>query len=315
MLSAKNINPCASVVAGARVEGGHTDSTRADNGFVDAVLEIVRTLTGVDFRCYRPAVLERRIANHLASVGVASNDEYLRLLRSSAAEPFRLLERITIKVSRFYRYATAFDYMRDVVLPALAKARAGEPLRIRSVGCGGGEEPYTFAMLLEAAGLEGVIEATDIDSTALNAARAGIYPLAAAAELPAPLVCKYLERVVVGGQPRYRIQDNLRARVCSSRADITAAFPASDSESFDLVSCRNVLIYLQRPAQVSATRRLLDILRVNGVLCLGEAEWPLPEFAEHLEPLPHKTRLFRLRAPQPFSAHHELNRARFRPGT
>ena len=315
MPGAKNIDPCASVVPGARIDGGHTDSHRTDNGFVGAVLEIVRTRTGVDFGCYRPAMLERRIANHFASVGAASNDEYLRLLRGSAAEPFRLLERITIKVSRFYRYAPAFDYMRDVLLPALAQARAGDPLRILSVGCGGGEEPYTFAMLLEQAGLNGIIEATDIDSTALNAARAGIYPLAAMAELPTPLLAEYLEPVVVRGQPRYRVQDNLHSRVRFSRADITGAAPAPDSERFDLVSCRNVLIYLQRPAQVTATRKLLDMLRVDGVLCLGEAEWPLPELAEQLEPLPHKTRLFRPRAPQPFIADHELNRARFRPGT
>jgi chemotaxis methyl-accepting protein methylase len=170
------------------------------------------------------------------------------------------------------------------------------PVRIACVGGGAGEEPYTFAMLLEHAGLEGSIEATDVDASALEAAHAGHYPLTAAAELPAAFADDYLEPVVVDGQPRYRVQDNLRARVRFARADITADAEGSGSD-FDLVSCRNVLIYLQRSAQERAMRRLLAMTRREGVLCLGEAEWPLPEFSAQLEPLPNRTRLFRVLRP------------------
>jgi hypothetical protein len=108
MLSAKNAARCP----------GLSTSPAADDALIDAVVEILRSRTTVDFSIYRPAMLQRRIANHLASTGVGSAAEYLSLLRASAAEPFRLLERITIKVSRFYRYALAFDHLRDVVLPA-----------------------------------------------------------------------------------------------------------------------------------------------------------------------------------------------------
>ncbi len=124
--------------------------------------------------------------------------------------------------------------------------------------------------------------------------RLGHYSLTAAAELPASFRETWLEPVVIQGQPRYRVQDNLRARVNFSRRDVMTNPPAN-LERFDLVSCRNVLIYLQRSAQASATRQLLDMIRDDGVLCFGEAEWPLPEFAERLAPLPHRTRLFRVR--------------------
>ncbi|MEJ1965965.1 MAG: protein-glutamate O-methyltransferase CheR [Gammaproteobacteria bacterium] len=298
----------------------------ANEDFLRSVLDIVRTRTGVDFTCYRAAMLERRIANHVASSGATSNEDYLQRLQVSPAAAFRLLERITIKVSRFHRHAPTFEHLRDTLLPQLAHERDGQPLRIWCAGCGAGEEAYTFAMLLEDAGVDGFIEATDVDASVLNGARAGIYPLTAAVELPAALSAAFLEPVVEDGRAAYRVHDRLRTRVRFSRHDITSnaapprpsSAPGSASGSaheharFDLVSCRNVLIYLQRAAQVRATQRLLDATRENGVLCLGEAEWPLPELATELEPLPHRTRLFRLRPPLPFGADHELNRARFR---
>jgi chemotaxis methyl-accepting protein methylase len=282
MRPAKIIEPCTGSSAGPAPE----------RAFVDAVVDILRSRTGVDFASYRAAMLERRIANHLASSGAGSVAEYLGLLRTIPAEPFRLLERITIKVSRFYRHAPAFDHLRD--------------------GCGAGEEPYTLAMLLEKAGIDGSIEATDIDASALNEARAGLYPLTSTAELPAALAAEYLEPVVAGGQPVYRVHEDLRARVRFTHHDVTSDVAAPGKGPFDLVSCRNVLIYLQRPAQLSATLRLIDVIREGGVLSLGEAEWPSPELMELIEPLPHRTRLFRLRSVSPFIADHELNRAHLR---
>ena len=296
------------------IPGAGNGAAAGVEGHVHAVLEIVRAHTGVDFACYRTPMLERRISNRVASVGAASVADYLRVLRGSAEEPFRLLERLTIKVSRFYRHAPTFDHLAYVMLPELAKARGGEPLRIWCAGCGAGEEAYTFAMLLEHLRIDGFVEATDIDATALEDARAAVYPLSAAVELPASLIEAYLEPEVVRGQPGYRVQDNLRERVRFTRHDVTAPVAPPGNHCFDLVSCRNVLIYLQRAAQANAMRRLLDVIREDGVLCLGEAEWPLPELASELEPLPHKTRLFRMRAAAPFADDNELNRARLRPG-
>ena len=274
------------------------------------VLEILRARTGVNFASYRPAMLERRIASHFATSGAMSSEDYLRQLQGSSAAAFRLLENITIKVSRFYRHAPTFDLLRGGLLAQLARERASRPLRIWCAGCGAGQEAYTFAMLLEHAGVEGFIEATDVDDTALNAARVGIYPIAATAELPSALVTRYLEPVVSQSQPAYRAVDSLRALIRFSRHDVTSNAPPPGEQSFDLVSCRNVLIYLQPAAQEEATYRLLDATEENGVLCMGEAEWPRPLFGAKLQPLPHRTRMFRVRATAPpYEADHELNRA------
>jgi len=266
------------------------------SGFIHEVLEVLRAHTGVDFTAYRPAMLERRIVGRMASIHIASEADYLALLRSSAAEPISLLEKITIKVSRLYRHAPTFNCLRDTVLPALTEARRGAPLRIWCAGCGTGEEAYTLAMLLEQAGIEGSIDATDIDPSALEFARAGVFPLTATPELPPGLKEAYLDPVVERGQPRYRAHDSLRSRIRFARHDVTSNVPpARHDEQFDLVSCRNVLIYLQPTAQAHATRRLIEMTRPGGVMCLGEAEWPQAELSSRLVPLPGKTRLFRVR--------------------
>lgn len=273
------------------------------------VLEILHARTGVNFAIYRPAMLERRIASHFATSGAASCEDYLRQLQGSPAAAFRLLENITIKVSRFYRHAPTFDHLGAGLLEQLAHARAGRPLRIWCAGCGAGEEAYTFAMLLERIGIDGSIEATDVDASALNRARIGIYPINATVELPPALVTRYLEPVVSRHRPAYRVQDCLRARIHFSRHDIGSHAPPPGQQPFDLVSCRNVLIYFQPAAQTEATHRLLEATDEGGVLCLGEAEWPPPQFAAKLQPLPNRTRMFRVTRTLPFEADHELNRA------
>ena len=275
------------------------------------VLEVLHAHTGVDFASYRPAMLERRIARHFATSGATSSEDYLRQLQGSPGAAFRLLENIMIKVSRFYRHAPTFDHLSGL-LEQLARERVGRPLRIWCAGCGAGEEAYTLAMLLERAGVDGFIEATDVDSTALNRARAGIYPISSTVELPAALVARYLEPIVSRGEPAYRAHDDLRARIHFSRHDITSHAPPPAEQRFDLVSCRNVLIYFQPASQADATRRLLDAIDEGGVLCLGEAEWPLPEFVATLQPLQYKTRMFRVHTTQPFQADQELNRAALR---
>jgi chemotaxis methyl-accepting protein methylase len=293
-----------------------SDGTAADARSIRAclasVLEILHARTGVNFAAYRPAMLERRIANHFATSGTASSEDYLRHLQGSPAAAFRLLENITIKVSRFYRHAPAFDHLSAGLLEQLARERAGRPLRIWCVGCGAGEEAYTLAMLLEHARIEGSIDATDVDATALNKARIGIYPIPATVELPTTLVTRYLEPVVARAQPAYRVHDSLRARIRFSLHDVSSTAPPPGEARYDLVSCRNVLIYFQAAAQADATHRLLDATEEGGLLCLGEAEWPPPQFAAHLQPLPHKTRMFRVSRTEPFAADHELNRAALR---
>ena len=256
---------------------------------VGAILDVLRQRTGVDFSRYRCATVQRRIANRMISVGVESPDGYLALLQASHGEARQLLNRISIKVSRFYRHAAAFDTLAHEVIPSLA-ARGG-PLRIWSAGCGCGEEPYTIAMLLEEAGVEGIVLATDIDPVAIEAAQAGRFSVEAAAELPATLAARYLVPLQDSRGFALGIGDCLRARVRFMRHDLLFA-SSPERAPFDLVACRNVLIYLQQDVRDEVFWTLLRSVRPGGFLCLGEAEWPPKSLDGMLSPLSRQSRVF-----------------------
>jgi chemotaxis protein methyltransferase CheR/two-component system CheB/CheR fusion protein len=258
-----------------------------------AILGLVRKRTGVDFSRYRAATVERRIANRMISVGAGSYESYFELLQRSQDEARELLARISIKVSRFYRHRPTFDLLRGEVIPRLAAASRA-PLRVWSAGCGCGEEPYTLAMLLEEAGVPGQVIGTDIDPAALGAAQVGLYPAEAAAELPPDLASRFLVPLRDGTRARVGVREVLRPRVRYVRHDLLfAAAPAGGP--FDLVCCRNVLIYLQRPVRDDVFLSLRGAVRPGGFLCLGEAEWPPEAAAASLECLDHAGRVFRVR--------------------
>lgn len=257
------------------------------------VLGRLRNRTGLDFSRYREATMRRRLRNRMIGLGLASLREYLDRLEADPEEARHLVERLTIKVSRFYRNASVFDLLRDEVLPALARARGARPLRLWSAGCGRGEEAYTLAMLLEERGIHGRILATDIDPLALQVAAEGVYAQEAVAELPPALRDRFMLRE--HNRSRWRVRGALRARIELCRHDLLGPLQPR-AGSFDLVVCRNVVIYLQREAHDGALDHLRRALAADGVLVLGEAEWPYAGVEETLEPVAPRLRVFRAAA-------------------
>ncbi len=269
----------------------HSERTQLnDESFFEAILEVLCERSGADFRRYRVATLRRRVLNRMISARTATFGEYLRLLETDPLEAEHLLNRVTIKVSRFYRNQVTFDALREEVMPTLLAARGREPLRLLSAGCGQGEEPYTLAMLLEEAEASGIVDAIDIDARALDVAATARYAASALEELPEELRDRYLLPVEHG----FEVCEAVRTRVAFSRGDLMAVTPFAAGVQYDLICCRNVLIYFEREVQERTLSTLCRHLRSGGFLCLGEAEWPMPSLVPMLQPLAHKTRLFRL---------------------
>lgn len=253
------------------------------------ILQLLHERTGTDFASYRLPTVARRTLNRMISVGAETYADYLQLLRQRESEAARLLEHVTIKVSRFYRHTPTFDMLRREVLPELARRADGKSLTVWSVGCGCGEEPYTLAMLFAEAGVSCTIEATDIDPAALQRAAQGCYADAALIELPRDL----RERYVIRSDGFHEVSPLLREQVRFSHHDILASRPPPGGGAFDLVSFRNVLIYLGHEIQELALQSVRRAVRHEGFLCLGEAEWPSAAIATTLTPLAHDTRIFR----------------------
>jgi chemotaxis methyl-accepting protein methylase len=265
-------------------------------------LEIVRERTGVDFRGYRVPTLLRRMRNRMLIANVESPSAYLALLQSDPGEARRLIARLTIKVSEFFRDGTAFDAL-ERALRRRSAACPARRLRVWSAGCGQGEEAFSLAILLDTLGqtADGVdVVATDIDVSALRFAANARYPASALRGVAPTVRARYFDEEPSTRGSVYRVRGELRERVELRLHDLAGAIESPDGERFDVVCCRNVLIYFQPAFQERVERLLARSLLPGGLLWLGEAEWLLPVLAPRFDVLDRRARLFQL-LPRPES--------------
>ncbi len=256
------------------------------------ILEVIRERCGVDFRAYRRATVERRLRNRMITVGADSFRSYASRLEAEPDEAGLLLERLTIKVSRFFRNGATFEVLRRALAERLARA-GGRGLSVWSAGCGLGEEPYSLAMLLDELGDQtGRIVATDVDTSALARAARACYPAEALVEVSPERLARHFVPAAGRTRPEYQVAPGIRRRVEFRRHDLASDGVPGEGR-YDLVSCRNVLIYFEPALQESALRLLASGLAPGALLLLGEAEWV--GSASDLKVVEHKHRLFGLR--------------------
>ena len=281
--------------ARARI-GRRTDAalSAGDEAELARILAHLRARTGRDFSRYKRATVLRRVLRRMQVSRVDTLAGYRERLRADAAEPGALLDDLLITVTTFFRDVESWEPLVARVLPALAERDDGEALRVWVAGCATGEEAYSLAMLLieEAERRERRPEiqlfATDLDEAALATARAGRYPATIAADV-AP---ERLARFFVADGDHYRVSPAVRERVLFTRHDLLEDPPFT---RLDLVSCRNLLIYLEREAQQQVFDVFRYALRPGGHLFLGVAE---SVEGERFEPVDAARRLYRA-APSP----------------
>lgn len=232
--------------------------------------ELLLTRRGFDLGMYKDRCVKRRIAARVRACGFQAAPPYLERLARDEAELDALLAAITINVSQFFRNPSTFRTLERQVLPALVeKARgAGGRLRCWSVGCAGGEEPYSLALLvaeLQAPDVEIDICGSDLSAPALAQATAGYYDESRLREVPEALKARYF---VPEGRG-FRLREEIRRRVRFEQQDILGAraYPRAS-----LILCRNVLIYFARGDQERILRRFAATLEPGGYLVLGRAE-------------------------------------------
>jgi two-component system, chemotaxis family, CheB/CheR fusion protein len=243
-----------------------------------ALLSQVSRHTSIDFRNYKPTTILRRIARRMAVTRVHSLREYERYLDAHPEEVGELLRAFLIKVTGFFRDPEAYEFVRARVMPELLAIgrEQGNVLRFWSAGCATGEEPYSLALLLsdvlgpELPEWSIKIFATDLDESAINFARRGVYPANVLGDLPDDYLVRYFEPF----DRSFRIAKTLRQMVIFGQQDLSRGVPFP---RIDLVVCRNLLIYLKPELQ----QTVLDLFayslhQTNGFLFLGKAETARP---------------------------------------
>jgi chemotaxis protein methyltransferase CheR len=232
----------------------------------------VLKLTGIDLSCYKTPQVQRRLRTYLLRSGHPNWHHFFRAVSDDPTAVGRLKDYLTINVSSFFRDREKFEYLQHTILPNLIHDRPR--LRVWSAGCSHGHEPYSLAiMLAEATGLHRrhQILATDIDHSALARAQAGgPYSLEETKQLASPLLERYFKRTL-GDDPdeEYFVIEHLRRRVTFDYLNLLIDPFGSD---FDLIVCRNVVIYFTTEVKDHLYGRFHEALRPGGVLFVGGTE-------------------------------------------
>ena len=239
-------------------------------------------LAGIKMPPAKKTMLEARLQKRLKANSIASFEEYSNYVFSQegrASELIHLIDVVTTNKTDFFREPAHFDFMVKTALPTILQARGDvsrDPVRIWSAGCSTGEEPYTLAMVLsEFAGnrpdFRAAITASDICTKVLQTARTGIYPEERTDPIPLNLKKKYLTRSREKSKSLVRICPELRSLVSFRRIN----FMDDDfgvAEKMDIIFCRNVVIYFDKPTQQTLMQKFHKQLRPGGYLFIGHSE-------------------------------------------
>nr|WP_295827330.1 chemotaxis protein CheB [uncultured Azospirillum sp.] len=236
------------------------------------IIAVIRSVTGVDFSHYKLATLLRRIERRMQGAGLESMEEYAALLRRNSAETVNLYKEMLIGVTRFFRDEAAFRVLADRVIPSLLANRSStDMIRVWVCGCASGEEAYSLAILFAEAqerlgrNFDIKIFATDIDQDSIEVASLGEYPRAIAEDVSQ----ERLARFFTARGESYVVSRDIRRMVVFAAHNIMRDPPFT---KIDLLSCRNLLIYMDQPLQRKVLSLFQYALRQGGFLFLGTSE-------------------------------------------
>ena len=279
-------------VAPGSAEAAGAGGAAADALGMDRILALLRSATGHDFSQYKKQTIGRRIERRMVQHLTTSTEVYARYLQQQPQELKALFRELLINVTSFFRDPEAFDVLKREVLPAMIQAKSGDlPLRIWVAGCSTGEEAYSIAMvlreLMESAPHQLKIQfyATDLDDDAIATARAGLYPLNIAQDVSP----ERLRRFFLLEGDSYRVKKDIREMVVFAVQNLIQDPPFT---RLDLLSCRNVMIYLEPELQMRVVPSFHYALRPGGVLLLSPSE-SIGSHTELFEPLNRKWNFFR----------------------
>lgn len=239
---------------------------------------IVGRESGINLTDAKKALLVGRLSRRLRELALSSFDDYLRRVESDGAELVRMIDSIATNETQFFREPRQFEFLEHELFPRWAEdaERGRRPRRVRvwSAGCSTGEEPFSIAMLLLSLfgkGWDLEVLATDISTKALGRARAAEWSLERSAHIPAPFLRAFMLRGTGAQDGKMKAGPEIRRLVRFERLNLNdESYPVTGR--FDLILCRNVLIYFDGDRKRRVIERLLDHLDPAGFLVVGHAE-------------------------------------------
>ena len=248
------------------------DAMAAGDSGLGAIFQSLRRTTGVDFTQYRQTTILRRIHRRMVVHKIDKIDEYVKFVQSNSSEAKALYQDMLINVTSFFRNPQLFEALKDLVFPRILKSKAADqPIRIWTPGCASGEETYSLAIaLLEFLGSRASrvpiqLFGTDVSEPGIIKARSALYP----ENIQSDVSSERLRRFFTKSENMYRISKNIRDMCIFAQHNVLDDPPFSQ---MDIISCRNLLIYLEPPAQSRIISLFHYALRFGGFLVLGSSE-------------------------------------------
>ena len=253
------------------VTGDNREFTMSYANFVN-IREIAYRLTGITLSDHKQNMIYGRLARRLRILGLASFDEYCQLLAEDSFEQHEFINAITTNLTAFFREKHHFDFLKETAFPNIVrKNAASKRLRIWSAGCSTGEEPYSIAMTLSAtAGFnqwDAKVLATDLDTNVVEKGRQGIYQENRCADIPSEYA-RYLKRNASTGE--IKIREDVQEKIAFKQLNLLHQWPMKGP--FDIIFCRNVVIYFDQETQKKLFARYHEMLANDGYLFIGHSE-------------------------------------------
>lgn len=261
------------------------------------ILILIKNYTGHDFSFYKESTIGRRTKRRMYTYHFGNLDEYYQYIREHPSEIDALFNDILINVTSFFRDSNAFDTFENKLLEVLDRKANGDTVRIWVPGCSTGEEVYSIAMMvqryMEISGknMEVRIFGTDIDEYAISTARSATYPGTIADDINHG----YLHKFFTKKDNNYKIKKNIRNLTVFAIHDILMDPPFS---KLDVISCRNLLIYMNKDAQNKILSTFIYALKQDGILFLGPSE-SISNFTKSFTIINSKWKIYKLKNSKP----------------
>ncbi|MFT3724137.1 MAG: protein-glutamate O-methyltransferase CheR [Hyphomonadaceae bacterium] len=259
------------------------------------VSQLLRKRAGIVLTGDKMYLLESRLAPLARKEGLPSIDDLIHVVRSRREERLinQLVDVMTTNETYFYRDKTPFDHLKEAIFPVLGQARKGSRIRIWCAACSTGQEPYSIAMMLDqnpqlTAGVPVEIVATDISDRCLDRARQGLFTQF---EVQRGLPIQMLMHYFTQQDDHWRISERMRQMVTFKKVNLME--PNFNLGNFDVVFCRNVLIYFDGPTKATVLNRIAQSVNPGGFLMLGAAE-SLVGVTQSFEPAQDRRGLYKL---------------------
>jgi chemotaxis protein methyltransferase CheR len=238
--------------------------------------ELVKSLAGIHLTDGKRELVSARLAKRLRALGLSTMNDYLDVVREdkTQAELVMMLDAISTNLTSFWRESDHFDYVVEKLLPQLEAS--GQPeIRIWSAGCSSGEEPYGLAMLLlgklrNPNRVKVKILATDLSTRVLDIAKRGHYGEERVKNIPPDLRNKFVTKEKSDSGELYSIAPAARSCITFARLNLMESWPMKGP--FDMIFCRNVMIYFDKPTQANLVERFGKLLKSGGMLFVGHSE-------------------------------------------